>query len=101
MVVKSTVTVPTLPPLLSTVITARPAFSLTLYEVMLNPSASSLLTIVTSAVLGVPSDAPPVGLDSTMPKTRSGLMFVLSMIGTTNVLTDSPGRNVNVPLVAP
>ena len=66
LVAKLTPTAPALPPVRVTVIVAVLPFSATLYVAALNcnvpAGAASLSVIVSTAVLGLPSVAPPVGL---------------------------------------
>ena len=89
LVAKLTPTAPALPPLRVTVIVALATFSATLYVAALNcnvPPAASLSVMVSTAVLGLPSVAPPVGLLRVRLTVSFASAVVSLMIGMLTVL---------------
>ena len=69
---------------------------------MLNPIApgTSSSLMVSTAVTGVPSVAPPVGFDRASFTVSLGSSTLSFTIGTVNVLLSSPALKVSVPEIS-
>ena len=95
-VAKSTVLVPSKPPVRTTVMSALPAPSPTGYAATLNENTLSLSCTVSTEVSSVPSAAPR-GLASSRFTVRAAFVTASSINGTANVWIVSPAWNVSVP----
>src|SRR5947207_13159388 len=80
---------------------AEPAVSTTLYVALENcRTGVSLARIVSTAVLGAPSAAPPPGADNVRLMVSAASVVVSFRMGTRKVFVVSVAANVSVPAAA-